>query len=147
MGILKNNTHSTIFSFINEIVKLMVIEIDNDNELKRYLTYLTAQPLEDRSSNAKGKIIYQRDIKDSITKPIKICVDKNETDKKNFIEYSTILYNMPYTFEKINTEYCTCFVYWNKCTTNVVSRQIFTIDVLVPSIYTELKPYKDNRGN
>ena len=131
MGILKNNTHSTIFSFINEIVKLMVKEIDNDNELKRYLTYLTAQ----------------RDIKDSITKPIKICVDKNETDKKNFIEYSTILYNMPYTFEKINTEYCTCFVYWNKCTTNVVSRQIFTIDVLVPSIYTELKPYKDNRGN
>ena len=92
MGILKNNTHSTIFSFINEIVKLMVKEIDNDNELKRYLTYLTAQPLEDRSSNAKGKIIYQRDIKDSITKPIKICVDKNETDKKNFIEYSTILY-------------------------------------------------------
>ena len=49
MGIKRGNTTSTLFTKIDKIITLLVNEINNDEVIKRYLLFLSKQPLETKS--------------------------------------------------------------------------------------------------
>ena len=149
MGLKRENTKSTLFSKLNKINNLLVDEIDNDQEMKRLFSYLTYQPLLERSMNIDNKMIYQPDITSTMTREQKLCISKPTSTKKEYLNLEPILYPYPFQEEKVNSEYCVCFIYW--ATSHVKSYDyicdnIFYIDVLVPIKYIELKPYGENRG-
>ncbi|WP_252251348.1 hypothetical protein [Clostridium sp. VAP52] len=152
MGLIRYDTVSTKFQKIDPIINLLVTEMNNDQELKRLCTYLTYQPLADKSTDMNGNVIYQRDITSSMLKEQKICVSK--TTDKNDKAYKEIIIPkivIPYCFnstkdDDILTEQVSLFVHnFRNDLDSQIGANDFVIDVLVPSKYQELKPYGVNR--
>ncbi|MBN1075961.1 hypothetical protein DVV91_16695 [Clostridium botulinum] len=149
MGLIRHDTVSTKFQKIDDIINLLVTEMDNDQELKRLCTYLTYQPLSDKSTDMSGNVIYQRDIITSMLKEQKICVSKS-IDKMNMLykEMKVPQILVPYCFQedKILKEQVSLFVHnFRNDLDSQIGANDFVIDVLVPSKYQELKPYGVNR--
>lgn len=148
MGFKRGNTTSTLFTKIDKILKLLVDEIDNDQEIKRYFSYLSYEPLKSRSTDMNNQMMYQRDITTSMLNPQKIDISKTGTLEvnKKYAELPQILFPQPYTEEKISQNYCTLFVHnWKYSCDDLIGRNIFAIDILVPSAYILLKPQSDSR--
>ncbi|HBJ1650328.1 TPA: hypothetical protein LA460_000232 [Clostridium botulinum] len=149
MGLVRHDTVSTKFQKIDNIISLLVSEMDNDQELKRLCTYLTYQPLANKSTDMSNNVIYQRDITTSMLEEQKICVSKT-TDKndKAYKEITVPQILIPYCFQedKILTEQVSLFVHnFRNDLDSQIGANDFMIDVLVPSKYQELKPYGVNR--
>ena len=66
MGIKRGNTTSTLFTKIDEIITLMVNEINADKELVRLMTFISKNPLADRSVDYNNVKVYQYDIPDEV---------------------------------------------------------------------------------
>ena len=148
MGFKRGNTTSTLFTKIDKILKLLVDEIDNDQEIKRYFSYLSYEPLKSRSTDMNNQMMYQRDITTSMLNPQKIDISKTGTLEvnKKYAELPQILFPQPYAEEKISQNYCTLFVHnWKYSCDDLIGRNIFAIDILVPSTYILLKPQSDSR--
>lgn len=148
MGFKRGNTTSTLFGKIDKVLKLLVDEIDSDQELKRYFSYLSYEPLKSRSTDMNNQLMYQRDITTSMLNPQKIDVSKIGTleANKKYIELPQILFPQPYAEEKISQNYCTLFVHnWKYSCDDIIGRNIYSIDILVPSTYILLKPQSDSR--
>lgn len=148
MGLIRKNTESTLFTKIDKVIDLLTKEIDNDQVIKRYLTYLTREPLKERSTSYDDKTkYYQRDITTSLLDNQKIDISKNK-DGSKFIETPPILFPYPYQQEKISKDYPTVFVYnYTYECEGTIGENIFKIDILIPSLYLELKPYGENRSH
>ncbi|MBY6838838.1 hypothetical protein [Clostridium botulinum] len=141
MGLIRHDTVSTKFQKIDSIINLLVTEMDNDQELKRLCTYLTDQPLKDKSVDMDKNIIIQKDILASMLKEQIVYTEKNG---KKVIPQILI----PYCYQeaKVNQECVTIFVYNDKNDLdNKIGINDFNIDVLVPAKYQELNPYGINR--
>lgn len=138
MGLIKEEGKSNLFSTLDEISNLMVKEIDNDQEIKRLLFYLTGSPLASQGRDNSGELFYQRNTTLSLTKPQKIDVSKNK-DKSKIIETQKILYNTAWQNEKISEEYPIMFVHSYQDEVDLVGENIFMIDILIPIGYDSLK--------
>lgn len=147
MGLVKDNTTSMLFTKIDKIINLLVSEMDKDQELKRYLTYLTYSPLEKRSVNYDNKIYFQKDLEGSLLEEQKIDISK-KNDGSNIITIPQILFPYPYQSSKINEEYCTVFLYNHTYEVEeAIGENIYKIDIIIPSTYLELRPYGESRGH
>jgi len=147
MGILRNNTESKLFTKIDKILKLLMDEINKDQEIKRYMTYLTTSPLSHRSVNYKGDIYFQRDLETSLISTQKIDVSK-DNDGSKIVTIPQVLFPYPYRSDKVNQEYCTLFIsnYIYDCD-STISENIYKLDLIIPSYLLVLKPYGESRGH
>ena len=136
MGLIRNGK-STLFTSLDGIVDLMANEIDNDQEIKRLLFYLTKSPLLDVGMSYKGIRYYQRDLDYSLLKPQTIDIGK-EQNGKNIIKTEQILYKTSFQNDKISDDYPVIFCHSYKDEVDLVGENIFLIDIIMPIIYEEL---------
>ena len=66
MGFKRGNSNSTLFGKIDKTLNLFAEAINGDKELVRYMAFLTKQPLENRSTDYGGNILYQYDVPSKI---------------------------------------------------------------------------------
>ena len=137
MGIKRDGSSSTLFNKIDEIITLMVNEINNDEAIKRYLTFLTKQPMENKSIDKNGTILYQYDVPTRLDVPtVKYCISKSTATTKEYRTSEQILYPEPYQDEKITGNYPVLFVHnYSYDCNNIVGSNIYMIDILIPSEY------------
>ena len=137
MGIKRDGSASTLFTKIDEIITLMINEINGDEIIKRYLTFLTKQPLENKSVDKNGTILYQYDIPSRLDIPtVKYCVSKPTVTTKEYRTSEQILYSEPYQDSKITGNYPTVFVHnYSYDCNNIIGSNIYMIDILIPSEY------------
>ena len=137
MGIKRNGTTSTLFAKIDEIITLMVNEINGDEIIKRYLTFLTTQPMENKSIDKNGTILYQYDVPSRLDIPsVKYCISKSTAITKEYRTSEQILYSEPYQDAKITGNYPTVFVHnYSYDCNNIIGSNVYMIDILIPSEY------------
>ena len=138
MGIKRNGTTSTLFAKIDEIITLMVNEINGDEIIKRYLTFLTTQPMENKSIDKNGTVLYQYDVPSRLDVPsVKYRVVK--TPRVWATDYRTseqILYPSPYNADKVTGNYPVLFVHnYSYDCNNIIGSNVYMIDILIPSEY------------
>ena len=136
MGLIKNGK-STLFTSLDGIVDLMANEIDNDQEIKRLLFYLTKSPLLDIGISYTNKRYYQRDLKCSLLEPQTIDVGKTQNGKET-IKTEQILYKTSFQNDKISDDYPVIFCHSYKDDVKFTGENIFLIDIVMPIIYDEL---------
>lgn len=134
---LKRNGKSTLFATLDGIVDLLAEEIDNDQEIKRLMFYLTKSPLLEIGMNYKGERYYQKDLECSLLKPQTIDVSKDQDGKKT-IKTERILYKTSFQNEKISDDYPVIFCHSYKDSASFTGENIFLIDIVMPVIYEEL---------
>ena len=71
MAIERRNSDSSLFNNVDKIINLFIDEINKDEKIKRYLTFLTKEPLENYSIDNDGTKIYQYDIPKRIDEKFK----------------------------------------------------------------------------
>ena len=137
MGIKRNGTTSTLFAKIDEIITLMVNEINGDEIIKRYLTFLTTQPMENKSIDKNGTLLYQYDVPSRLDIPsVKYCISKPTATTKEYRSSEQILYSEPYQDEKITGNYPVLFVHnYSYDCNNIIGSNVYMIDILIPSEY------------
>ena len=140
MGIKRGNTTSTLFTKIDKIVTLLVNEINNDEVIKRYLLFLSKQPLETKSIDYNGNILYQNDVPERIDCGVTYITSKVGVTPVITRTSNQILFAQPYSEEKINSEYCTMFVHnYSYDCRDIVGSNIYMIDILIPSGYLNIQ--------
>ena len=137
MGIKRGNTVSTLFTKIDEIITLMVNEINGDEIIKRYLTFLTTQPMENKSIDKNGTILYQYDVPSRLDVPsVKYCISKPTAITKEYRTSEQILYPSPYNADKVTGNYPVLFVHnYSYDCNNIIGSNVYMIDILIPSEY------------
>ena len=137
MGIKRNGTTSTLFAKIDEIITLMVNEINGDEIIKRYLTFLTAQPMENKSIDKNGTVLYQYDVPSRLDVPsVKYCISKPTAITKEYRTSEQILYPSPYNADKVTGNYPVLFVHnYSYDCNNIIGSNVYMIDILIPSEY------------
>ena len=136
MGLIRNGK-STLFTSLDGIVDLIANEIDNDQEIKRLLFYLTKSPLLDMGISYTNKRYYQRDLECSLLKPQTIDVGKIQNGKET-IKTEQILYKTSFQNDKISDDYPVIFCHSYKDDIRLTGENIFLIDIIMPIIYDEL---------
>ena len=136
MGLIRNGK-STLFTSLDGIVDLIANEIDNDQEIKRLLFYLTKSPLLDVGISYTNKRYYQRDLECSLLKPQTIDVGKIQNGKET-IKTEQILYKTGFQNDKISDDYPVIFCHSYKDDIRLTGENIFLIDIIMPIIYDEL---------
>lgn len=136
MGLIRNGK-STLFTSLDGIVDLIANEIDNDQEIKRLLFYLTKSPLLDMGISYTNKRYYQRDLECSLLKPQTIDVGKIQNGKET-IKTEQILYKTGFQNDKISDDYPVIFCHSYKDDIRLTGENIFLIDIIMPIIYDEL---------
>lgn len=145
MGLVRNGSKATSFVKIDKIINLMVNELNNDEELKRYLLFLTKQPLENYSVDNNGTKIYQYDIPKDLTKENKYCISKPNSSNPQYRTSPRLI--VPYLYEenKITSENPMMFIHNSSYSCNdLVSSNIYGIDILVPSDYIKIQSDGEN---
>ena len=137
IGIKRDGSTSTLFTKIDEIITLMINEINSDEIIKRYLTFLTTQPLENKSLDKNGTVLYQYDIPSKLDIPtVKYCISKPTATTKEYRTSEQILYSEPYQDAKITGNYPVLFVHnYSYDCNNIVGSNIYMVDILIPSEY------------
>lgn len=145
MGLVRYNSKSTVFTKIDKIVNLMVNELNNDEELKRYLLFLTKQPLENYSIDNNGTKIYQYDIPKDLTKENKYCISKPNSSNPKYRTSPRVIIPYLYEEEKVTSENPMMFVHNSSYSCNdLVDSNVYSIDILVPSDYIEIQANGEN---
>lgn len=144
MGLIKQG-NSTTFTKIDGIIKLIVDEINSDQEIKRLLTYLTKDPLANISYSYDNKKYYQRDLTRNLLKDEIIDVSKLQ-DGSIKIDSKAPLYHYGWCDEKISYEYPNVFVSHIQSQSNLIGKSTFKISILVPFDYIDLYEMGD-RGH
>ena len=142
MGIKRGNTTSTLFNKIDEIITLMVNEINGDEELVRLMTFISKNPLADRSVDYNNVKVYQYDVPKKLNVPIiKYSVVKNSTTLAT--DYRTseqILFPYSYNDKKVTGNYPIMFVHnYSYDCNNIIGSNVYCIDLLIPSQYEEIQ--------
>ena len=136
MGLIRNGK-STLFTSLDGIVDLIANEIDNDQEIKRLLFYLTKSPLLDMGISYTNKRYYQRDLECSLLEPQTIDIGKIQNGKET-IKTEQILYKTSFQNDKISDDYPVIFCHSYKDDIRLTGENIFLIDIIMPIIYDEL---------
>ena len=136
MGLIRNGK-STLFTSLDGIVDLIANEIDNDQEIKRLLFYLTKSPLLDIGISYTNKRYYQRDLECSLLEPQTIDIGKIQNGKET-IKTEQILYKTSFQNDKISDDYPVIFCHSYKDDIRLTGENIFLIDIIMPIIYDEL---------
>ena len=146
MAIERRNSNSSLFNNVDKIINLFIDEINKDEKIKRYLTFLTKEPLENYSVDNDGTKIYQYDIPERVDEKFKYCISKNTDINKQYRNSNQILYPYPYQFEKVNEDRPTIFVYHDYSSCNsIITSSCYCISILVPCEYLEIEPYGESR--
>ena len=150
MGFKRGNSNSTLFGKIDKTLNLFAEAINGDKELVRYMAFLTKQPLENRSTDYGGNILYQYDVPSKID-----CYITYKTSKLGVTPITTrsseqILFLYPSEDSKITGDYPTMFIYnfdYNLGTkyADYIDTNRFKIDILIPLKYIEIFPYGYSR--
>lgn len=137
------NKHN-IFLRKSSLVCNYVIEmIDNDEMysqlLKRLCRYLTTNPLAPKSKDLSGKIVYQKDLQDSLqeqsSEGTNIIIEDNNVDVDNIS--NQCLFNGSFNQEMKRMEQCYIFVhnYQNRVRTDEMGDIYIRIDIIIPDKY------------
>ena len=149
MGFKRGNTTSTLFGRIDGLINLFIDEINNDEEIKRYLVFPTKQPMATKSVDYSNNVIYQYDIPEKINCPIKYSISKPTEVVKEYRECDQVLFPYPSEDSKITGVYPMMFVYnyvYSLAKTDkLIDSNIFKIDILLPLNYIEIFPYGESR--
>lgn len=152
MGLIKDGTVSTKMTKVDGLINLMVEEIDNCQKVKRLMTYLTINPLDEiKSSGYDGTIHFQRDLEGTLTKPQTIYTtsDRNKPEdinSKNILSPPELLIPYPYREGAENSTTPLIFVY-NVANgfSNIISDTYIQVDILCPAEYIKLTLFGENR--
>ena len=140
MGLNRGNTTSTLFTKIDKIITLLVNEINNDEIIKKYLVFLTKQPLATRSTDRNNTMIYQSDLPKRIDSKITYITSKEGVTPITTRTSEQILFAASYSYEKINSEYPTLFVHnYSYDCNSIVASNVYMIDILIPSMYINVQ--------
>jgi hypothetical protein len=140
MGFKRGNTTSTLFTKIDKIITLLVNEINNDEIIKRYLVFLTKQPLATRSTDNNNTMIYQSDLPKRIDSKITYITSKEGVTPVTTRTSEQILFAESYSYEKINSEYPTLFVHnYSYDCNSIIAPNVYMIDILIPSMYINVQ--------
>ena len=141
MGIKRGNTTSTLFTKIDEIITLMVNEINGDKELVRLMTFISKNPLADRSVDYNNVKVYQYDIPEKLNVPIiKYSISKPTETTKIYRTSEQILFPYSYNDKKVTGNYPIMFVHnYSYDCNNIIGSNIYCIDLLIPSQYEEIQ--------
>lgn len=141
MGIKRGNTTSTLFTKIDEIITLMVNEINADKELVRLMTFISKNPLADRSVDYNNVKVYQYDIPEKLNVPIiKYSISKPTETTKIYRTSEQILFPYSYNDKKVTGNYPIMFVHnYSYDCNNIIGSNIYCIDLLIPSQYEEIQ--------
>lgn len=141
MGIKRGKTTSTLFTKIDEIITLMVNEINGDKELVRLMTFISKNPLADRSVDYNNVKVYQYDIPEKLNVPIiKYSISKPTETTKIYRTSEQILFPYSYNDKKVTGNYPIMFVHnYSYDCNNIIGSNIYCIDLLIPSQYEEIQ--------
>lgn len=150
IGIKRDGTSSTLFTKIDLINNLLVSEINNDAMLKKFMLFLTKSPLENKSEDYNGNIIYQYDLPNKLTEKVTYCTSKPTATTKTYRTSEQCLFPYPSESDKITGEYPMMFVYnyaydMGRTYSNPIATNIYKIDILIPLKYMPLYPYGESR--
>lgn len=127
------NTISNKIRKIGGIEAYMTQKIDSNKEIRRFMRYMTVNPLSSRGVDQNGKVINQNELKYSLT------VNSDEGDK--------CLYTMGFKEDMINEMIPMIFVHsYSGKFGDVVGGINVAVDIVVPTHYNELKYIEEKRA-
>ena len=133
-NMIKKRTDSQKIRKITVLKKFILDTLDSDQEIKRYLRYLTTTPIAKRGIGYDGATIIQNDLTTSL---------KSNSDEGEKALYSGGFDPM---METIVKNYVFVQHYRSRIQSNGMDMIYFTIHILIPEKYNELKNYGEERA-
>lgn len=137
MGLKKRLGTSNLYTKLDPIINLIAEVIDNDQEIKRLMCYMTKSPCTNKGRTYDGKLIEQRDLKNSLLEDseIEIKTINGNTETKTIEKR---IYKSSYIAEKVTSNFPVMFIHSYYDDVKQFGNNIFAIDIFVPSVYEEL---------
>ena len=149
IGIKRDGSTSTLFNKIDLINNLLVSEVNNDAMLKKFMLFLTKNPLENKAEDYNGNIIYQYDLPNKLTEKVTYCTSKPTATTKTYRTSEQCIFPYPSESDKIIGDYPMMFIYHYVSAlgsnNNPITTDRYKIDILIPLRYIPLYPYGESR--
>ena len=137
MGLKKRLGTSNLYTKLDPIINIIAETLDEDQELKRLMCYMTKSPLAKRAKTNDGKLIEQVDLKNSLLEDEDVEI-KTVNGNKETQTMAKRIYKSSYISEKVTESFPVIFIHSYYDEVRKFGSNIFSIDVFVPSIYEEL---------
>ena len=127
------NTISNKIRKIGLMVAYITQKIDNNQEIKRFMRYMTVNPLSSRGKDQNGNVVNQ--------------VDLNKSLAINSDEGIKCLYTMGFKEDMIDEARPLIFIHsYNGKFGDTIGNINIAVDIIVPSHYNELKYMEEKRS-